>query len=273
MSRIWSWQPLDFRPDPSRFKGRLRAWREEWVKAGGQVDRSAAVTMEYNVRIIVSIDESTTIGKRDAFLAALAYSNLHQEMELADQLLKRVKVHDSGLYVTTAMSKTDQGGTGSSRFIRDRADLQLVRRARAWIAVLHELGADGPNDPLFRALTVKGGLRSYPAKRERGKKMRPGSLNERLQHLAEQAGVPYIDNKKVISHSWRAGANTGMKARSVSLTERNMFGRWSPGSTTADTVYDRPHGIGEGDPLDKIPQFGGTARAVVAAARAEPPTE
>ncbi|MBW3363064.1 hypothetical protein [Streptomyces sp. 09ZI22] len=242
------------------------------MKAGGQVDRSAAVTMEYNVRIIVSIDESTTIGKPDAFLAALAYSNLHQEMELADQLLKRVKVHNSGLYVTTAMSKTDQGGTGSSRFIRDRADLQLVRRARAWIAVLHELGADGPNDPLFRALTVKGGLRSYPAKRERGKKMRPGSLNERLQHLAEQAGVPYIDNKKVISHSWRAGANTDM-APGVSLTERNMFGRWSPGSTTADTVYDRPHGIGEGDPLDKIPQFGGTARAVVAAARAEPPTE
>ncbi|MCD9904791.1 hypothetical protein LUR56_41045 [Streptomyces sp. MT29] len=55
---------------------------------------------------------------------------------------------------------------------RDRADLQLVRRARAWLAVLHDLGADGPNDPLFRALTVKGGLRSYPADRKRGKLMR-----------------------------------------------------------------------------------------------------
>ncbi|QKW47138.1 site-specific integrase [Streptomyces microflavus] len=122
----------------------------------------------------------------------------------------------------------------------------------AWIAVLHELGADGPNDPLFRALTVKGGLRSYPAKRERGKKMRPGSLNERLQHLAEQAGVPYIDNKKVISHSWRAGANTDM-ARGVSLTERNMFGRWSPGSTTADTVCDRPPRHRRGRPARQDP--------------------
>ncbi|MFJ7063377.1 hypothetical protein ACIQVA_37960 [Streptomyces microflavus] len=104
--------------------------------------------------------------------------------------------------------------------------------------------------------------------------MRPGSLNERLQHLAEEAGVPYIDNKKVTSHSWRAGANTGMKARGVSLAERNLAGRWSPGSTTADTVHDRPHGVGEGDPLDdKVPQYGGTARAAVAAARAEPPTE
>ncbi|MFI7240425.1 hypothetical protein [Streptomyces cyaneofuscatus] len=273
MSRIWNWQPLDFRPDPSRLKGRLRAWRKEWVKAGGQVDRAAAVTIEYNVRIIESIDESTNIGKRDAFLAALAYSNLHREMELADQLVKRMRVHDSGLFVTTATSKTDQSGTGASRFIRDRADLQLVRRARAWLAVLHELGADGPNDPLFRALTVKGGLRSYPADRKRGKRMRPGSLNERLQHLAEQAGVPYIDNQKVTSHSWRAGANTDMKARGVPLAERNLADRWSPGSTTADTVYDRPHGVGKGDPLDKVPQYGGTARAAVAAARAEPPTE
>ncbi|MEV0889106.1 hypothetical protein ACIOHB_37375 [Streptomyces microflavus] len=131
----------------------------------------------------------------------------------------------------------------TNRFIRDSADLQLVRRARAWIAVLHELGAGGPNDPLFRALTVKGGLRSYPADRERGKRMRPGSLNERLQHLAEQAGVPYIDNKRVISHSWRAGANTGMKA-GVSLAERNLAAGGHPAprpltrSTTGPTVSE-----------------------------------
>ncbi|MFF2721969.1 hypothetical protein [Streptomyces sp. NPDC058011] len=103
--------------------------------------------------------------------------------------------------------------------------------------------------------------------------MRPRSLNERLQHFAKQAGVPYIDSKKVTSHSWRAGANTDMSARSVPLAERNLAGRWAPGSTTADTLYDRPHGVGEGDPLDKVTQFGGTARAAVAAARAEPPTE
>ncbi|QTA36716.1 hypothetical protein [Streptomyces sp. CA-256286] len=82
-----------------------------------------------------------------------------------------------------------------------------MHRARALVAVLHELGADG---------------RSYPADRKRGRRMRAGSLNERLQHLAEQAGVPYIDNKKVTSHSWRAGANTDMKARGVPLAERNL---------------------------------------------------
>ncbi|MER7141101.1 hypothetical protein ACIQGA_31275 [[Kitasatospora] papulosa] len=272
MSRIWNWSPKGIRPDPSRFKGRLRAWKKEWVKAGGEVDRAAAVTIEYNVRIIAAIDESTNIGKRDAFLAALAYANLHREMELADQLCKWVKVHETGLWVKTATSKTDQVGKGSGRFIKDREDLQLVRRARAWLAVLHALSADGPTDPLFRALTVKGNLRKYPADRERGTKMGPGSLNERLQILAERAGVPYIDGKKVTSHSWRAGANTDMAERGVPLAERNKAGRWADGSRTADTVYDRRHGVGTSDPLDKVPEYGGPARAAVAQARAATPS-
>ncbi|MFC4517915.1 hypothetical protein [Streptomyces ehimensis] len=71
--------------------------------------------------------------------------------------------------------------------------------------------------------------------------MRPGSLNERLQHLAEQAGVPYIDGKKVTSHSWRAGANGDMIDAGVPLAERNGAGRWGDHtpptpSTTAATV-------------------------------------
>ncbi|MFC8538014.1 hypothetical protein ACFUJY_29440 [Streptomyces sp. NPDC057249] len=269
MSRIWNWQPVDYRPDPTRFKGRLRVWKKEWVKAGGEVDRAAAVTIEYNVRIIAAIDESTNIGKRDVFLAALAYGNLHREMELADQLVKWVKIHDTGLFVTTASSKTDQTGKGVGRFIKDRGDLQLVRRARAWKAVLRELGGDGPNDPLFRALTTQGTFRKYREGRKRGVHMGEGSLNERLQTLAERAGVPYIDGKKVRSHSWRAGANTDMAENGVSLLERNKAGRWAPGSHTADTVYDRRHNAGTRDPLSAVPVYGGAAHAAVARAREE----
>ncbi|MFE3608348.1 site-specific integrase [Streptomyces goshikiensis] len=79
--------------------------------------------------------------------------------------------------------------------------------------------------------------------------MRPGSLDDRLQELAERAGVPYIDGKKVTSHGWRAGANTDMIAAGVSLAERNRAGRWAPGTHTADTVYDRRHDAGAHDPL------------------------
>lgn len=60
------------------------------VQGGGEVRRASAVTIEYNLRIIASIDESTHIGKRDAFLAALAYSNLRRESELTDQLNGRI---------------------------------------------------------------------------------------------------------------------------------------------------------------------------------------
>ncbi|MFD8263298.1 hypothetical protein ACFV19_31315 [Streptomyces griseoluteus] len=147
-----------------------------------------------------------------------------------------------------------------------REDLQLVRRARAWLAVLHELGADGPDDPLFRSLTKKGRLRKYPEARERGQRMPPGSLNERLQVLADRAGVPYIDGKKVTSHSWRAGANTDMIAAGGTLKDRNTVGRWADGSKTADTVYHRPNNTGEHDPLARVPLYGGPAHAAVAQA-------
>ncbi|MFD9575362.1 hypothetical protein ACFWBI_36785 [Streptomyces sp. NPDC059982] len=267
MSRILNWQPVNLRPDASRFKGRLRSWKKEWAQAGGQVERAPGVTIEYNLRIIAAINESTAIGKRDAFLAALAYANLRRESELTDLLRGRVRVHDTGLYVVTATSKTDQAGKGASNWIQDREDLQLVRRARAWFDVLRELGADAPHLPVFRALTVKGQLRKYPADRERGVRMRPGSLNDRLQVLAERAGVPYIDGKKVTSHGWRAGANTDMIEAGVPLAERNVAGRWAPGSHTADTVYDRPHGQGISDPLARVPLHGGPAHAAVAQAR------
>ncbi|MFE3124334.1 hypothetical protein ACFXHD_13045 [Streptomyces hydrogenans] len=161
-------------------------------------------------------------------------------MELADLLVPRLRIYDTGLYVVTATSKTDQAGAGSGRFIEDRADLQLIRRGRAWYAVLRELGADGPTDPVFRALTTKGRLRKYPADRKRGNRLAEGSLNERLQLLAERAGVPYIDGKKVTSHSWLAGANTDMAAIGVPLAERNKAGCWADRSRTADEVYDRP---------------------------------
>ncbi|MER5482545.1 tyrosine-type recombinase/integrase [Streptomyces sp. NPDC002812] len=270
MSRIWNAQPKGRRPDRSHFLDHLRTWRGQWAKAGGEVERAATATIEYTLRIIAKIDESTNIGKRDALLLVLAYSNLHREMELADLLVKHLRVYERSIRVTTAASKTDQAGVGATRPIEDRADLQQVRRARAWLGVLRELGADAPHEPLFPGLASTGRLRQYPPERERGNRMRPGSINERVQILAERAGVPYIDGRKVTSHSFRRGANTDMKAAGVALAERNLAGRWKPGSTTADTIYDSPLGVGSRDPLAKIPLYGGPARAAVAHARSAP---
>ncbi len=50
------------------------------------------------------------------------------------------------------------------------------------------------------------------------------------------------------------------------LTEEKA-GRWADGSHTADTVYNRRHGVGTRDPLNAIPLYGGPAHAAVAHAR------
>jgi integrase len=201
-------------------------------------------------------DESTHIGIRDAFLLALAYANLHRRVELADLLVKHVKVTPMGLVVTTATSKTDRQSKGATEFIQDREDLRIVARAQAWLAVLKKLGADGPDQPLFRALTVAGNLKGRANATRRGDHLKGGALNERVQRYAELAGIPYIGGKKVRAHSLRAGANTDMIAAGVPLRERNRRGRWATDSHTADTVYDRPHTHLQEDPLSKVPLGG-----------------
>jgi hypothetical protein len=110
--------------------------------------------------VLAKIDESTRIGHRDAAMFVIAYGKLARGIEVADLLIKNVRVTDKGVWVFTAKSKTRRKGKGKWRFIRDREDLQTVRRVRAWLTDLRELGADNPNLPLFRALTVKGGLKA-----------------------------------------------------------------------------------------------------------------
>ncbi|MEW1685446.1 hypothetical protein [Streptomyces sp. NPDC093594] len=43
MSGIWNWQPADMRPDPTRVRGKVRLWRQEWAAACGEIDRAAAL--------------------------------------------------------------------------------------------------------------------------------------------------------------------------------------------------------------------------------------
>jgi hypothetical protein len=128
---------------------------------------------------------------------ALAYCNLHRRAELTDLLVKQVKILPTGLLVTTATSKTDRQAKGATEFIADRDDIRLVARARAWYAVLKELGADGPTQPVLRALTVTGRLANRAHATRRGERMKGGAINERVQLLAARAGIPYIGGKKV----------------------------------------------------------------------------
>ncbi|MEW2133017.1 hypothetical protein [Streptomyces sp. NPDC005435] len=70
--------------------------------------------------------------------------------------------------------------------------------------------------------------------------------------------IPYTERKKVTTHSLRAGPNTDTVGAGVPLSERNRRGRRAPGSTTADTAYDRPHRAGKEDPMAEVPIGGHT---------------
>ncbi|MGW5971917.1 hypothetical protein [Streptomyces sp. NPDC055186] len=133
-----------------------------------EVDRAAALTIPDLLKCLDQCDESTNIGKRDAFILALAYCNLHRRAELTDLLVKQVKILPTGLIVTTATSKTDRQAKSATEFIADRDDIRFVARARAWYVVLKKLGADGPTQPVSRALTVTGRLANRAHATRRG---------------------------------------------------------------------------------------------------------
>lgn len=118
------------------------------------------------------------------------------------------------------------------------------------------IGGAGPRRPVFLALTSKGNLAPRDLATKRGAKLKPGAINDGVQVLAYRASIPYIAGQKVTAHSLRAGPNTDLVQANVPLAERNRRGRWAPGSTTADTVYDRPHSAGQTDPLGAVPVGG-----------------
>ncbi|MFI8265306.1 hypothetical protein [Streptomyces sp. NPDC085665] len=284
-ARIVSWYPKGERPDGSLIREMIEDYRlEEYIPAGGEKEQSAGLTLKYLVRVLAKIDESTRIGRRDAAMLVLQYGMLYRSVEVTNLLVKQIRVDTDGVWVWTAKSKTRRSGKGRWRFIRDRPDLRITARVRAWLADLRELfeptahdqnpvggePAYQPAKPLFRALTTLGNLKRRANAKVRGLFLTGRAVNEMVKARAAAADVAIIAGLKVTSHSLRAGPNTDMAEAEVPLAERNEAGDWNPDSTLADDVYNRPDGsidISKHDPLDAVPLFGGPAHAAVAEAQ------
>ncbi|MFV5997640.1 tyrosine-type recombinase/integrase [Streptomyces sp. NPDC056231] len=260
LSRIVTWYRAGERPDGSLVRQMIEDYRlEEYIPAGGERDQAAGLTLFYLVQVLDKIDESTRIGSRDAAMLAVAYGKLSRGIEVADLLVKNLRVADDGVWIYTAKSKTRRDGEGKWRFIRDRADLQIVRRVRAWLGNLRELNADNPVLPLFRALSTTGNLKGRGNATVRGLHLSGRAINEIVKKRAAAAGVTYINGLKVTSHSLRAGPNTDMKRAKVPLADRREAGDWGEKSPLPDSRYNRPDDTvdaTETDPLDAVPLFG-----------------
>jgi len=292
VTRIVTWYPKGERPDGSQVREMIEDYRlEEYIPAGGEKEQAASLTLKYLVKVLDKIDESTRIGRRDAAMLVLQYGMLYRSIDVTNLLVKHIRVATDGVYVWTAKSKTRRKGKGRWKFIRDREDLKVVARVTAWLADLRELReptehdqnpADGgsaylPNKPLFRALTTKGNLKRRVNAKVRGLFLTGRAVNEMVKARAAAAGVSVINGLKVTSHSLRAGPNTDLAEALVPLAERNTAGDWSPYSTLADDVYNRPDGsidVSKKDPLDAVPLFGRPITAPVTSGNAaEPPPQ
>ncbi|MFD9081709.1 tyrosine-type recombinase/integrase [Streptomyces erythrochromogenes] len=284
--RIVSWYPKGERPDGSLIREMIQDYRlEEYIPAGGEPEQSAGLTLKYLVKVLAAIDETTRIGRRDAAMLVLQYGMLYRSVEVTNLLVRHVRIDSDGVWVWTAKSKTRRTGNGRWRFIRDREDLQIVARVRAWLTDLRVLfeptehdqnppsgePAYQPNKPLFRALTTLGNLKRRANATVRGQFLTGRAVNEMVKARAAAAGIALINGLKVTSHSLRAGPNTDMAEAQVPLADRNEAGDWHKDSTLADDRYNRPDGsidISKHDPLDAVPLYGGPAHAAVAQARA-----
>ncbi|MEW1700749.1 hypothetical protein [Streptomyces sp. NPDC091278] len=205
-------------------------------------------------------------------MLVLQYGMLYRSVDVTNLLVKQVRIDHDGIFVHTMLTKTRRKGIGFWRFIRDRPDLQVVTRVRAWLADLRELNepsdteqnpADGtpayrPNAPLLRAITTKGELTRRKNARKRGLFLSGRTVNDVVKARSKNIGLSEINGLKVTSHSLRAGPNTDLVDAEVPLEERNRAGDWSPGSTLSDDVYNRPDGsinISKHDPFDAIPIY------------------
>lgn len=251
MSLIMSAQPPGRRPDPTLFREHLTTYRRENPR-GNRKKRATPIRLPHLMAMLATCDERHPIGIRDAALLSCGYGVLARRIELADLEVEDVTVTDTEVVVFFPKSKTDQEAEGATVRIKDRPDLEPVRRMRAWLDMLRAFGVR--RGPLFRALTVAGTLQSRTVATARGDFLTGQAVNEIVKKRARLAAIPGAE--KATAHGLRAGPTTDMAAAGVRGKALNRRGRWADDSRIPETVYVRMAEDEEGDPLEAIPVHG-----------------
>ncbi|MFE4420468.1 tyrosine-type recombinase/integrase [Streptomyces sp. NPDC056817] len=249
MSHIRMWQPVGKRPDATRFRDQLATYRREQPRANRR-KQSDPIRLPHLMAMLATCDHSPA-GLRDAALLACGYGTLARRIELADLLIEDLTITDTRIIVDFVIDKTHQDGDLKPTVIPDRPDIQPVRRLRAWLETLAELGAtDGP---AFRALTAGGTLQSRTLATERGDHMTGDAINTIVKKRAVAAGLE--NAAKMTAHGLRAGPTTDLRAAGVTGKRLNRAGRWADESSMPEAVYVRYGEDEEGDALLEIPVY------------------
>jgi integrase len=208
--------------------------------------------LPYLLPMLEKCDESTLIGRRDAAYFAFAYLFLARRTEPADVLIEDLGISESLVTVYVPKDKTHQDDDQDVK-LRDRADLKLVKRLRAWLADLQQLGVT--SGPLFRHLTKSGKLGTRTHATQRGDFMTGRALDERVKKRFTEAGLR-TDGRPVTAQGFRAGGATDLAESGVSGKELARAGRWRDDSTVPERVYVRPAQDKKADVFKGVPLGG-----------------
>lgn len=253
MSHIRMSQPPGDRPDNSVFLENLSSYRRENPRS--QRRRQAfPLTLPFVLAMIAACDESTPIGRRDAAMLAFGYRFLARRTEPADVVIEDLGISEGLVVVYVPKDKTHQD-QDQDIYLRDRADLQLVKRLQAWLADLAGLGVT--SGPLFRHVTKSGKLGTRTHATKRGDFLTGRAVDEVVKKRFLQAYLQ-TDGRPVTAQGLRAGGATDLAAANVTGKALNRAGRWRDDSTVPERVYVRPTQDKQVDPFAAVPLGGFT---------------
>ncbi|MFF9212871.1 MULTISPECIES: hypothetical protein [unclassified Streptomyces] len=190
MSQIKTAMPAGKKPDNSLYLRLLANYRTK-NKRAMRVRQAFPLTLSYVVPMMEKAEaDGRPIGIRDAAMFAFGYLFLGRSIEDPNVLIEDLTVLDDRVIVWLAEDKTHKD-EDQTIILKDRTDLQLVRRMRHW---LEHLASHGITEgPVFRHLLKNGRpataeTRSKTATK-RGLHLRGHTINERVQYWFAKAGL------------------------------------------------------------------------------------
>ncbi|MGW4086944.1 tyrosine-type recombinase/integrase [Streptomyces sp. NPDC004822] len=253
MSMIRTAMPAGKRPDNSEFLAALADYRARNKKAL-RVRRAFPITLPYLVPMMQKAEaDGRPIGWRDAALLAFGYRFLGRAIEDANLDIEDLTILDDRIVVWVPEDKTHKGEPQDIP-LKDRPDLQLVRRMRRWLDYLAEQGHT--TGPVFRHVLKNGAVASAQTRAKtatnRGEYLRGHVVNQRVKHWFAAAGL-VGDGRPITSHGLRAGGATDLAVAGASARDLRKAGRWKEDSLIPEVVYVRPVEDAEFDPFAKVP--------------------
>ena len=236
LGHIWRWQPAGRRPDRVTLDALLAAYRRENPRATRKRE-APPLQLPDVLATLAEVDETTPTGMRDAALLVTMYLMLGRRSEPAAVDIEYTTVSDHQVVLDLAADKTHPDGDGLDLVrLRDRPDLQPVRRMRAWLSWLKQQGVT--SGPVFRQLSTCHKL----TVRSRGDgpeaRLSAAAIGDRVQVLTANAGI--TKPTPVTSQGIRAGGATDLAEAGVRGRRLARAGRWRDDSPIPERVYVRP---------------------------------